>query len=196
MPNSKEQSAPSATAARRATGAMFFSVFGGAWLMLWAYRSFGATALPSLAIGAITIALFLFCRRRYAQNKGALLLEQDGPAQARVGRIFNIINAAQWIGILVVNNVLINIGLADWVVPAAILIIGLHFLPLAKLFSNPPHYITGAALIALSLAYPRLAPQGPRDAIGCLMAGLILWASALWAVRAGQTNARSLIQET
>lgn len=34
----------------------------------------------------------------------------------------------------------------------------------------------------LATAYPLLAPQGPRDAVGCLLAGLMLWASALWAV--------------
>ena len=61
-------------------------------------------------------------------------------------------------------------------------IIGLHFLPLARLFRNPPHYVTGSALILLATTYPFVASGGPSSPAGALVAGLILWASALWAV--------------
>jgi hypothetical protein len=65
----------------------------------------------------------------------------------------------------------------------AILVVGLHFLPLARLFAYPPHFVTGASLVALALAYPLLAPSGPRSGLAPLGAGMILWCSAAWAIR-------------
>ena len=77
---------------------------------------------------------------------------------------------------------LANIGLSKWVIPAAIFIIGIHFLPLAYVFANRYHFITAGGLIAVSIIYPYLAPLGPSDPIGCLGAGIILWISAIWAI--------------
>jgi hypothetical protein len=120
---------------------------------------------------------------QYQHYKGALETEKDSPQKRRVGRLFNLINAIQWVVILVGGNVLANIGLREWVIPFAIFVIGLHFIPLARIFANPPHYATAAALIMVALAYPWLLPGGPNSPIGCLGTGLILWASAMWAIR-------------
>jgi hypothetical protein len=60
-------------------------------------------------------------------------------------------------------------------------IVGFHFLPLARLFQNPAHYATGGALMLSAASYPFLF-AGPTDTLGALLAGSILWLSALWAV--------------
>jgi hypothetical protein len=88
----------------------------------------------------------------------------------------------QWLVILVAGNVLANTGLGAWVLPMAMAVIGIHFFPLARLFRTPSRYVTGATLIAVAVAYPFIAVQGPADPIGCLLAGVVLWASALWSV--------------
>jgi hypothetical protein len=62
-----------------------------------------------------------------------------------------------------------------------IAVVGLHFLPLARLFRYRPHLLTGLALIALAILAP-LATGRPDNAWGPLGAGLILWASAAWAL--------------
>lgn len=176
--------AVSATRAGRALGALFFSAFGGAWLALWAYRTFEHHVAVLVVVAVATVALFAFTYTRYRQHRPALKAEAASPARQRAARMFNMVNATQWVLILVVGNVLANIGLSAWVIPAAIFIIGLHFLPLARVFANRPHFLTGAALMLLAVAYPLLAPGGPNSPAGCLGAGLILWASALWAVTA------------
>jgi hypothetical protein len=84
--------------------------------------------------------------------------------------------------ILVVGNILANIGLSRWVLPAAMFIIGIHFLPLAYVFANRYHFITGSGLIVFSMSYPFAASGGASDPVGCLGAGMILWSSALWAI--------------
>lgn len=166
--------------ASRAIGAMFVSVFGGAWLSLWSYLSFGMRpiVLGFVAIGTAT--LFFWAALRYRQYRDALAVDANSLERRRTIRIFNIINAVQWILIIIAANVFPLLGMASWIIPFIIFIIGLHFLPLAHLFSNRSHYVTGSALMLLASVYPVFSQAGPADPIGCLGTGIILWISAVW----------------
>lgn len=161
---------------------MFFSVFGGAWLALWLYRGIGLFSSPLIVVVAGTLGILALAVRQYKQNQAAHAAEADTPEKKKADRLFSIVNITQWVVILVVGNVLANIGMGNWVIPAAILIVGLHFLPLAKAFGNPALRLTGAALILIAVTYPFMAPTGPASPVGCLGAGLVLWGSALRAV--------------
>jgi hypothetical protein len=167
--------------ASRAFGAMIFAFFGSAWMVLWSFRGLQNRVVALAVIGAGTVVIFLYALYRYRQHQGALAAEAESPAKKRAARLFNILNAAQWILILIVGNVLANVGVSDWVISAAIFIVGLHFLPLARIFSNPAHYVTGGALTLVAIACQLLPAGVPMNPIGCLGAGLVLWASALWA---------------
>jgi len=163
--------------AARAKGVMFFSVFGAAWLVLWNQRALQGNWLVYLiiAISGLTLAGVALQRHRlykaYADN--------DSPAAHRAGRLFHLINAAQWVIILIAGNVLVNMGLPELVIPFAMLVVGLHFLPLAKLFNVPGHFWFGLVMSMFALAYPFVLSQGAADPYGCLGAGLLLWAYAL-----------------
>jgi len=171
-----------ASQANRAIGAMFFCVFGGAWLALWAHEVFVAPLAAYVLISFATLIFFWLVLRIYKLHAPALRAEPETREKRRQSRGFHIVNTGQWIVLMVVANVLANIGLASWIIPAAIFIVGAHFVPLAKLFNYPPHYITGAAMMLLAVLYPRLAPGGAGSSIGCLGAGIILWSSAAWAI--------------
>ncbi|WP_304360312.1 hypothetical protein [Collimonas fungivorans] len=174
--------------AGRAIGAMFFSFFGGAWLCLWIYLAFdGRPAFLAMTVSA-TAVLAAFAYRRYRRYRLARAAEASSPSRRKAGRIFNIVNAAQWIAIFVVARLLMHFGLSSWFIPSVIFILGLHFLPLAHVFGWRPHYVTGAALMLVAVIYPLLAPAGPASPIGCLGTGLILWSSALWALGTHSIN--------
>ena len=170
--------------ARRATGAMFFAVFGGVWLEGWAI---GTTKLVALdvVIAVLALALTWLAYATYRRHAAELAAQPTTAQTRRIGRLFHAINGGQWILIFILANILTSHGLSVWVIPMVIFIIGLHFFPLAVIFSNPSHYVTGAALVALAVLYPFVAPGGPADAVGLLGIGLILWASAGWALRRG-----------
>jgi hypothetical protein len=174
--------------ARRAIGAMFLFPFGGAWLAYYVFRVSGWNVAALVVVTLATVGLFALAYSRYKKHHLALKAESPSPAQKKADKLFNIINASQWIAIFIVGNVLNNVGLFRWFVPCIMLIVGLHFIPLARILRNPPHYFTGAALIAAAVAYPLLTPSGPVSAIGCLLAGVILWASALRAVLAANNS--------
>jgi hypothetical protein len=161
---------------------MFFSFFGAAWLIAGNAR-YGSRSIAFIVIVAIgAVILFAVSSNRYAKNRGALQAVSGSPGEKRRSRLFNIVNLAQWIAILVVANVLANLHLAQWIVPSAILIVGLHFLPLAGIFSVRSHYITGGVFILIAIAYPFLTRQGPQSPLGCYAVGTVLWLSALYAL--------------
>ena len=166
--------------ASRAIGALFFSLLGGLWFVLWSNRAFGPQPAVLTLIATAALALFGSAWRIYQQNKAALAEEADSPAKMRADRIFNIVNAGQGILMFVIANALVNRHYSEWVVPAIIFIVGLHFIPLAPVFKYPPHYITGAALMLWAGISSFLTAAGPATPAGCFGTGLILWASAIY----------------
>lgn len=179
-----EPPSPQVALARRgrAIGATVLAIFGGVWLGLWNHRAAPARLWMYGVIGAVALAILLLARDHYRRCEADPAGWAETPGQRRRQRWFHIINVLQWVLILVVGNVLANLGLGSWVIPAVILIVGLHFLPLARVLSNPVHYATGTAFILLAAVYPFIAAGGPEDPVGCQGAGLILWVSALAAL--------------
>jgi hypothetical protein len=177
------QAAPGDSAkASRAIGAMFFSGFGGIWLGLWAHAEYADSVGVLLLVAAVSAGLLAAAYRVYKVNAPALRALEETPEARRKSRWFNLINASQWGIIFLVALILSKTGHAKWSLPAVILIVGLHFLPLARLFAYRPHYLTGAGLILLACVYPLVARDGPENAVGALGAGLVLWISAVWAI--------------
>ena len=168
--------------AGRSIGAMFFAVFGGLWLGLWANEQYPRSVFAILIVVSLTAALFIAALREYRRNSGAFKALAQTPESRRRSRYFNLVNGAQWVIIFVVAFVLGQNGLEAWILPSIILIVGVHFLPLARLFGYRPHYVTGTALILLAITYPFIAHDGPASAFGALAAGLILWLSAIVAI--------------
>jgi len=172
----------SASRAGAAIGAMIFSVFGSGWLLFWAARSFAQAALMCALISGLGLALFFAAFRQYRHNREAHAAIVETPESKKGKRIFNIVNIAQGVAIFLAANIAKNIGHPEWFVPAFIFIVGAHFIPLAKVFHSRRHTVIGVAMMAWALAYPQLAQSGAADPLGCLGAGLILWASALSAL--------------
>lgn len=171
-----------ASRAGRALGAMIFSFFGAVLLEVWDLRS-AAGPLAFFLTTVLGLALLGAAWRRYRRYAPALAQQPETAEKLRGRRIFNLVNIGQWVVILVLGNVFANIGLGQWVVPMAMVVIGLHFVPLAHVFRNRAHYLLAAGMVGFALAYPQLAAAGPADPIGFLGAGLMLWTSALWALR-------------
>ena len=183
------------TYAARATGAMFFSIFGGDWLILWNHRARQDNVLICLLVAVIAIGMFSLAIKRYRFVK--IYAADDGPSleTKRKAKLFHIINSVQWIIILVLANVLINLGMSAWVIPMGMLVIGLHFLPLAIVFAAPSHFWLGLAMSGYAISYPFIFSGGAGDPYGCLGAGLMLWAYAAWKLAAGWGIILSEIQQ-
>ena len=180
-----EQATAAANAAvGRASGGLFMSLFGGVWAGYGADVRWGPPGWVFGGLVAVLLAAGCLWLRRHALPHA---VATDGTAEAAMRRGFRRVNVVQWIAIFAVAQGLIALHRQAWVLPAVMATVGLHFLPLARLFRYPAHAWTGLALLAWSLAYPWLGGVAePQSFCGPLGAGLILWAAAarvLWSQR-------------
>ena len=168
-----------ASRASRAIGAMFLAVFGGCWLVVWCLGVYGVKFGVLGVIGACSAAILLAAVRQFRDNRDAYAKEAESPASKKAGRIFNVVNATQWVLIFLVATILRKAGHWEWIIPSVIFIVGVHFFPLAVAFRVRRHYLTGGAMIVLAVFYPLISKSGPVAPVGCLGAGIILWLSAI-----------------
>jgi hypothetical protein len=136
----------------------------------------GVPALVAIAavlpVFAVIACLGVGVRRRLPKLSGA-----EGPEKKQMMRAFAVVNVVQWVAIFGTINLLRNFQLDGWIVSAIVLIVGAHFLPLARIFGARQYVVTGAAMM-LCAAAAVVLPASVRDVVECVTAGLILWASA------------------
>jgi hypothetical protein len=161
-------------------GATIVGGFGAVWLA-FGMTSAGMPVKAGVALVAPVFAviaiLAVAARRRVPKMEQA-----ESPEKKAMMRAFAAVNVVQWVAIFAVVNLLHNLRLDGWITASIVLIVGAHFLPLARIFRAPQHDRTGWALMLLALAAV-VIPASIRDAVECLGAGVILWASAASALR-------------
>jgi hypothetical protein len=102
-----------------------------------------------------------------------------------VGRAVGIATAIEGVAIFLAANILFNLHMPTLLLPAIAIIVGLHFIPLARWIPVPLYYRTGAGLIAVGLAAALLPPDDRAIATG-VAAAVVLWASCILLVRRGR----------
>ena len=92
----------------------------------------------------------------------------------RIGRLVSFWSMVEGVLILAVDNVLANTGRMHDVLPATAVIVGLHFLPLARGIPQLIYYATGSALVVLGAAGLALADPYAW-ALPSFGGALVLW---------------------
>ena len=154
---------------------MILAFFGAAWILAGLAVSHRSSTLATSAVCACAVVLAAVARLQLRRRPPV------PPAVPFNGRLYGIVNVAQWVAIFGVAALLPALGLRDWVIPVSIAIVGLHFLPLARSFDSL-YYATGAAMVLLAFIYPFVPSLGPKSAAGLFGAGVILWATAVVAL--------------
>jgi hypothetical protein len=172
-----------ARAVSRCYGAIFFAVFGGAWLLLAAYAFGRLSKLEGVLIAAVVV-LFVFAGIRI-QRRGRDAGKDAVPAeeQRRNDRVFGIVNAVTWITVFLVFVIFPRIGHQDLAIPAVALIVGLHFFPMPPLYRHTANLVTGACIAVWAIVCPMLFHGDSMIGFVAVGAGLALWLSAAWALK-------------
>lgn len=163
----------------RARGALICALSGSAW-MFWTAAfaqtarnaSLALIAVVTLTFGAWTVSRIKVARRY--QDSAA-----DRERWASIALLFWIDTAAEWA--LGAGAVITPAHMGRYsLIPQFLgVIIGLHFLPLAKLLAAPRYYIMGTAIVVCVLA-SLLVPEGSvRNVIPCAGIGLPMWVTAV-----------------
>jgi hypothetical protein len=140
-------------------------------------------ALAVVAAVAVVVASFRFRSRQAAAA---------GPRRRvspNAGLYFNLINIGQTIAIVAAVFGLVRAGVPALVPSAAGFVVGLHFLPLARIFDVPLYWWTGALLILAAavgvIAFAYGAPVGIVLSVVGFPAAAVLWSTALLVARRG-----------
>ena len=156
-------------------GIWVLNIFAALWFVVGAVGAglpWGMLAVPAVISGALI-------------GWGLRTTGAEPPRNPNVGRLVGIWSAVEGVAIFIAANVCMNIGAHDAVVPAIAIIVGLHFLPLARGIPLPLYYATGAALAAVGLA-ALLLPGPERMGVTGLGAAAILWVSCVLLIRQAQ----------
>lgn len=166
------------------TGALIMGLWATVWWVVGLRVAGHSPALvyplPLVLAATLGGTAWRLARRERAAPGAAV----DAAEQARRDRLVAWASAAEGIAIfLVAAIVLPNTGHRDATVSAIALIVGAHFVPLARGLNAPAYYVTAAAMIGLGLVGFGVANLGVRITLVSAGAAVILWLTAAWVLR-------------
>ncbi len=160
-----------------AIGVTILSLFGAAWIFLPLLSRHSA---PVLYVPPVLLMLLLVCGGTIAvrKNAAAARSSMDPGFRRKIGRVFGIVNAVEWTLVLIATTLLGRYGLSWLIVPVIVIIVGLHLLPLARLFERNLFYVAGAALVAWAATMALALPATLAPVITAIGTGILLWITA------------------
>ncbi len=174
-----------------AIGTLIFSFFGTIWIVASFLLSHPRNLLW-LAPAVTIVPLLAIPARDIMRRTKAAATVLSTPQSKRRERQFRIVNIAQWVAIVLVIVAANVLQRPNIIVPGVILVVGFHFLPLARTFGYWPHYVTGIAMVVWGLVYPHLFGLGTQDPSGPFGAGVLILASGVNSLLTAKRIAKSL----
>ena len=136
--------------------------------------------LPLLVAAAVGLAAW----RRTRLDRSAPQVAADAVDQARRNRLVAWASGAEGLALFVVAGVVLpSTGHRDATVSAIALIVGAHFVPLARGLPAPTYYVTAVALVALGLAGFGISDVNARITTVSAGAAIVLWLTAATVLR-------------
>jgi hypothetical protein len=162
------------------TGAALMFVFGGLWLFLGVLSG---TPLPSWVRTVLLLTGLLLAGWGGVTAKRAVTLshvaspptEVENIRGRQIRRRFGWISGLEGAAIFVV---VLSLNLAHRpkaIPPAIAIIVGLHFFPLARLFSAPLYYATGTLGCVIGVIGLLISESSLRSSFVGIAFGLLLW---------------------
>jgi hypothetical protein len=162
-----------------ARGGLICALFGSAW-MYWAVVFSGhPTPLWFSAVSLPAITLTIWAILRILAFRHLISSAADLQRWKSFRKFLWIDSVIEWALVGIGTFLLSRIGRYDLIPQLFGLIIGLHFVPIAKVFHLPSYYWVSAIMIVGELS-SLLMPRGDmRNIVGCACIGLTLWMNGL-----------------
>lgn len=160
-----------------AGGAIIMGLFAAVWWIAGTAVS-GRGSLPVYAVGIALAGAIVGVAWRRPDSTA-----ESDEERSRRGWLVGIASGAEGVLMLAAVNILANIGRRDLVAPAFAIIVGAHFLPLARWLPAPMYYVTSALLICLGLAGLRIEDPSMRVLTVSIGAACVLWLTCIAVLR-------------
>ena len=98
----------------------------------------------------------------------------------RIGMHFGIIFGIESGLIFFCATLLARLGLSIWIPIAIAVIVGLHFIPLARVFEAPPYYWTGVLCVLGMLGCSLIRDAGTRLLCAGITMAAVFWLTAVF----------------
>jgi hypothetical protein len=165
-----------------ARGALICASFGSAW-MYWAVV-FSGNLTPEwfsiVTVPAVALIAWAFLRVRTVRHLRSSAAELEH--SRAFGKFFWIDVGIEWELSGVAVFALARFGRADLIPQTLGVIIGLHFLPLVKIFRAPVFYWTGGIMVVAALGSLLMHRGHIRNIFACAAVGLTLWVTSVAAL--------------
>jgi len=170
--------------------------------LAWAGSGLGAlspvVAVPVAVVGVATFAALMTGARSLRRAATAMPASAPPGADTSTGRRrFTLVVAGECAAIAAAVNTFSRSGRSQWIPAVICAVVGLHFIPLARLFRVPLYYATAAALCLVAATTMILGVTGAPASLWQVLPGfgaaLALWAtsaSALFAATAPRPRPR------
>jgi len=166
-------------------GALVLTYAGAAWAFVaLANRAgtptweFGVFALPVLTLTALSVMRLVAVARLPIRKLFGTEAIESARQGRKVGVWFALIFATEAALIAGTAVILARSGRPLLIPVAVVGIVGLHFVPLARIFSMPIYLVTGLLLAGLAAMSLLVADEASRVFILAIIVALVLWASA------------------
>jgi hypothetical protein len=171
-------------------GANLISVFALVWWLVGLGPAPLAVFFPLLALGVVvTGVVFRQVRRRFQAG-----IDPGGPTPGELRR-YGVIVVTEVVAIAVVVFGALALDRSDLIPSLVVIVVGVHFLPLATLYRHPPYRLlaivmTAVGVVSLALVLGGLLGDDAGLLVPAVGAALCLWGTALRDVFAPAPAAR------
>ena len=160
-----------------ARGALIRS-FAGSTLMYWAVLLSGnPTSLRFSILALPTVGLIAWAILRVRATRNLPSSADDLVHWRAVRKFYWLDVGLEWVLIGAAVSALARFGRFDLMPQTLGVIIGLHYLPLGKIFRSHEYYWTGGVMVTAALGSLLISRDHIRNVVGCASVGLILWAT-------------------
>ncbi len=126
--------------------------FFAGWSLLAVRSSLATTLAVFLATAAAALIVFGVLLLRSVRRLPHGHATDGGEARRKMARQFGLIVAAEGVGCSLVAAACLRAHNWELIVPLCLVIVGLHFLPLARLFRVPRYNVTGVLFCLIPMA--------------------------------------------
>jgi hypothetical protein len=165
---------------------VFILTYAGAFWAFGALRSragtpvwqFGVATIPVLTLTALIIVRLAALVRSPSRKLSTAEAAESARRGRRIGILFALVCTAEGLLIWGTSSLLNSVGRPLLVPVGVAAIVGIHFIPLSRIFFMPIYMVTGTLIACLAAASLLIADETLRVFALSLLVAVVLWASA------------------